>query len=237
MADDATFTYMGREGFAQVLAEIGKLRKYGYTRLYVYGTIGYGKSHILAAMTCLLVQQGKRVVYLPDCRAMIADFLKYIKSGFLLAFGDSESHQLGIQSFGSVDEIKAFCELIVVRDKIRLYFIVDQMNAFDTEGTNKDDVSNDVKSRIRTSLSEIMFEHFVIESASANYQSAMYMQQKQLSKSKLSLMGGLTKVSYPCYAMVFVTIISHMLIQCSVLDGDATMVETLSRCIADLDRW
>ena len=236
--ENASFDYMGREKFAEVLAEIGALGPYKYRALYVYGTIGYGKSHILAAMTCLLLQQGKRVVYLPDCRAMAADFLEYIKSGLLLAFGDSESHQLRIQKCGSADEIISFCKRIVLDDRIRLYFIVDQLNApdKDNEGTNKDEVSNDVELHIRASLNRIMYEHFVIESASASYQSAMHMKQKQLSKVKLSLMGGFSEVSYPCYAVVCVAIISHMLIQCYVPDGDATMVVPLSGQIADLDR-
>lgn len=66
-----TFQYMPREKFEALAKEIGNLSRTAYRKLFVYGTIGYGKSHILAAMTCFLIRQGKRVVYLPDCRAMI----------------------------------------------------------------------------------------------------------------------------------------------------------------------
>ncbi|RUS12847.1 hypothetical protein BC937DRAFT_86882, partial [Endogone sp. FLAS-F59071] len=198
ITDDGSFDYFGREKFAEVLVEIEKLNfEFGFRALYVYGTIGYGKSHILAAMTCLLLRQGKRVVYLPDCRAMLTHFLNYIKSGLLLAFGDSESHQLKIQKCISEDEISLFCDEITVKDHIRLYFIVDQMNALDDEYSNKDCVSNIRKDKIRTDLDKITSLHYVIESASANFKSAMHMQQKQLGKLKLPLIGGLTETEMP----------------------------------------
>lgn len=51
---------MGREEFARVLHKIEDLKiPLGYSKFHIYGSIGYGKSHILAAMACLLFQQGK----------------------------------------------------------------------------------------------------------------------------------------------------------------------------------
>ena len=191
---------MGREKFASVLDQIEKLGPTKYCKLYIYGTIGYGKSHILAAMTCLLLQQGKRVVYLPDCRVMTSDFVQYIKSSLLLAFGDSEPHQLEIQMCDSVAEIKSFCRDIAYTN-IQLYFIIDQLNALDLEDTNKDEVNNETKQYIRKSLNEITFNHYIIESASANHKSAMHMEQKQDSKAKISLMGGMIEVGYFCHLM------------------------------------
>jgi Cdc6-like AAA superfamily ATPase len=35
--------------------------------IWLYGTQGYGKSHILAFMVCYLVSSSERVVYIPDC--------------------------------------------------------------------------------------------------------------------------------------------------------------------------
>ncbi|KAL1916623.1 uncharacterized protein VTP21DRAFT_5327 [Calcarisporiella thermophila] len=191
---DGCFIYMGREGFARVLAEIENFRDPSYyNRLYVYGSIGYGKSHILAAMACLLFQQGKRVVYLPDCRAMAQNFLRYLKEALLLTFGDSESYQLEILKCDTTEKINAFCDEIFDRDSIRLYFIIDQLNALDHELVNRDNICNTIKSSIQVCLDQIMYSHYAIKSASANFQSAIHMEQKQLSEKKIALLGGLTK--------------------------------------------
>jgi len=41
------------------------------TRRYLlHGTLGAGKSHLLAVLTCVLRKEGMRVVYLPDCRRL-----------------------------------------------------------------------------------------------------------------------------------------------------------------------
>ena len=45
-------------------------------RIYVYGSMGYGKSHMLAALACLLVKQNERVIYFPDCRSMLESPLR-----------------------------------------------------------------------------------------------------------------------------------------------------------------
>ncbi|KAF8431713.1 hypothetical protein BGX38DRAFT_1177614 [Terfezia claveryi] len=52
---------------------------------YLHGTQGSGKSHILAALTCLLMKKGHRVVYIPDCRALILDLFRYLQFSLILA--------------------------------------------------------------------------------------------------------------------------------------------------------
>jgi len=192
---DESFDYMGREGFAQVLAVIESLKiPNGFRKFHIYGSIGYGKSHILAAMACLLFQQGKRVVYLPDCRAMAEDFLEYFKRSLLTTFGDSEHIQLEILGCNSVDAIMSFCKRIALADDIYLYFIIDQLNALDYDETQKDKLTNDKRKFTQNAIDIITSVHFAITSASANYQAALHMQEKQTSEIKVSLFGGLTEV-------------------------------------------
>lgn len=45
-------------------------------------TMGYGKSHILAALACLLSRLKCHVVLIPDCKQMVLDPLSYIQSAF-----------------------------------------------------------------------------------------------------------------------------------------------------------
>lgn len=52
--------------------------------LFLRGTVGYGKSHMLAALVLLLIMEGEGVVYLPDCRAMLGSLVPYVKAAILL---------------------------------------------------------------------------------------------------------------------------------------------------------
>jgi len=46
--------------------------------LYVYGTSGPGKSHLLAALVCHLIREGKRIFYVPDCSRLLLEPAKTI---------------------------------------------------------------------------------------------------------------------------------------------------------------
>lgn len=51
---DIHVTFMGRKKFKQILRDINKLQPRYYMKLFVYGTVRYGKSHILSAIACFL---------------------------------------------------------------------------------------------------------------------------------------------------------------------------------------
>jgi len=93
MSSNGSFSYIGREKFALVWDAWLKIKADVRHRqaIYIYGTRGYGKSHILAALACLLVRTKERVVYLPDCRAMLQEPLGYLRKALLFAFADSSS--------------------------------------------------------------------------------------------------------------------------------------------------
>lgn len=67
---------MGRKRFKAIYDAIDSLIKEPAVSsresrsLTVYGPAGSGKSCILAALACLLVKQGKFVVYIPNCEAL-----------------------------------------------------------------------------------------------------------------------------------------------------------------------
>jgi DNA replication protein DnaC len=79
---------MGRERFARSLKAFSIVQGNSFQRqaVYVYGGKGYGKSYILAALACLLVRTGTRVVYIPDCRAWLLNPLSYLRSCHRLRF-------------------------------------------------------------------------------------------------------------------------------------------------------
>ena len=68
---------MGRENFEILLREFHAMQKScDTTALWLYGTQGYGKSHILAAFVSYPCARGnERVTYIPDCRELLSNII------------------------------------------------------------------------------------------------------------------------------------------------------------------
>jgi len=188
------FEYMGREKFQEAYNKVSSLTLTGLSSLYIYGTMGYGKSYILAALTCLLYRQGKRVVFIPDCRAMLANPLVYIKCALLCAFANPslKEERQQIRACTSLCELDAFSHSLY---GTTLYFIVDQVNALEKSPYNTDTISDNDKNAGQTLINSLSSGNFLITSASANYQTARRMTQKQTGEKKMSLVGGMSNVS------------------------------------------
>lgn len=187
------FEYMGRTAFSELFKTVKKLEiGGGYSQLYIQGTMGYGKSHILAVLAGLLSREGNRVVYLPDCRELARDTMHYMRTALLCAFADPPLSDVRneIRALQSEDDVVAFCK----RNR-SMYFIIDQMNALDREDSNMDTVNNARKDAIQQFLDLLTPGHYQITSASSNHKTAMYMKKKQTNELKMALMGGMSAVS------------------------------------------
>ncbi|RGB24114.1 hypothetical protein C1646_633179 [Rhizophagus diaphanus] len=181
--DDDKFIYMGRKAFINVLNTINELKRgRSYMDCFIYGTIGYGKSYILATIACFLLRTGKRVVYLPDCHELAKKPENYIKLALFLAYADNIEKINEISACKTTDDIVAFCEL-----SEPLYFIVDQMNALDYRNNTEIEVK---KAIILDVLNRMTSEHYYIKSSSANNESALYLIQKQTNDRRIELYGG-----------------------------------------------
>ena len=187
-----TFSYTGREKFATVWKTWCEIKDEDSRRraIYVYGSMGYGKSHILAALACLLIHKGERVIYVPDCRALLHRPVHYLRNAFLLAFADSKSHQTRILQCNDLNAMADYC----ANYKDRLCFIVDQVNALKPELAGDDNVTKEDKETCRTILTEMQEGHVSIESASANHMTAWRMRAEQTDEQKIRLLGGMTMV-------------------------------------------
>jgi hypothetical protein len=194
-SSSSTFEFMGRERFSDVWKEINAMvQGIGFPQLYIHGTMGYGKSHILAALACLLARTGRPTVYIPDCRQAAADPLPYIQSALLCTFTGplwSARRDL-IRSLMSTDDVLNFCRGLAKTN--RLYFIVDQINALESEAPEKDQLTNAQKEALRKLLSQLYIGHYSVTSSSANYRTAMHMHQKQTGETKIEMMGGFSEV-------------------------------------------
>ncbi|PKK59642.1 hypothetical protein RhiirC2_820485 [Rhizophagus irregularis] len=184
--DDGFFTYMGRKKFRKVLKTINQFRsRTGYMKLFVYGTVGYGKSHILSAIACFLFRTGKRVVFLPDCRQLAVDPVKYIKFALLLTYENDDAKIREINACEDFCQIINFCESLYEE---KLYFIVDQMNALDE--LDNTGVSLEIKQQIRRDIDKMTNHHFYIMSSSANNKTMLHLMTKQTGELKIKLFGG-----------------------------------------------
>ncbi|CAB5394658.1 unnamed protein product [Rhizophagus irregularis] len=181
---DGSFIFMGRTKFEQVLEDINKLRPRSYMKLFIYGTVGYGKSHILTAIACFLFRTRRRVVFLPDCRQLAVDPVEYIKLALFLTY---ENDDVKISEINACED---FCQIIKFCKSLeeKLYFIVDQMNALD-EGDNTG-ISLEKKRQIRENLDKMVDNHFYIMSSSANNKTMLYLMAKQTGELKIKLFGG-----------------------------------------------
>jgi hypothetical protein len=194
-----SFPYVGREQFAELWSKWLKIKDNTRRRraIYVYGSMGYGKSHLLAALACLLVRLGEHVVYLPDCRAMLQDPLEYLQTAFLLAFQNARDY------WDAVLQSKDFEDLALLSHQFangrKICFIVDQLNALDVEADGQDNISNKKKAALLNFLQKVSSRQVYITSASANFKTARYMETKQTDDEKIPLLGGMTPVSVVFY--------------------------------------
>jgi hypothetical protein len=186
--DNGLFTFIGRRKFKNVLDLINNLRKnYGFTQIFIYGTMGYGKSYILSAIACYLIRIKKHVVFLPDCRALALEPVDYIKSALFLTYVDNLEEINRINSCKTLENIEDFFSSV----NEKLYIIIDQLNALDGNDTG---VNQESKTKIKKSINKMCFNHFYIKSASANVEWAIQYKAKQTNELKISLYGGFEEV-------------------------------------------
>jgi hypothetical protein len=185
------FQFMGRSMLLNLLEEVqipdflGKRHN-----LYLYGTSGTGKSHLLAALVCHLVRDRKRVVYLPDCLRLLEDARECFRSALLFAFYDSPYSCEVIGNACSVDELVDFVQR---RPRGSLYLIVDQLNALEL-GPDSDgpDLDKAIKHKVWDCLRLMSAPSLYIFSAFANKQSASLVQR---NIKMVRLHEGMTKVA------------------------------------------
>ena len=121
---------MGRERFAELLERLWDIqRRHDRSALWVYGTKGYGKSHLLAALVCFLSARKEKVVYIPDCREYVQDPVRYLQMAMLFAWADDDNIQreiIGLDTWKKIDDFFQSCKNII--------FVIDQMNALELDG-------------------------------------------------------------------------------------------------------
>ena len=203
LLDGGKVSFMGRECFNQVWKtfRIVENNPRQCQAIYLFRGKGLGKSHILAALMCLLVRKGTQVVYLPDCRAWLFNPLIYLRNALVFAFIHSEvSLHEEILDCENLESLANFCACY----QNWLCFIVDQVNALDSEPKGQDVVPDMNKHLLRELLHRMCAKHILITSASANHKTFQHMAKRDTGEKKVPLMEGMTSVRAGFYAIMLI---------------------------------
>lgn len=195
------FRYGGREVFQQLHDQVSALKYLGgHTYLQLYGTIGYGKSHVLAALAVLLMRLGeKRVVYVPDCKKMLVSPGDYMKQALLLALKlkpldtEPEAAYAALQECEGPDDIQRWKRARITEGD--LLFFVGQVSSLDPKGASA--LHDLVKvEQCRTFLNNMYTGQLVVEESSANNEQAHEDNSSQSRPPRVSCYGGLSENEY-----------------------------------------
>jgi hypothetical protein len=122
--------------------------------------MGYGKSHLLAALVCLLIKEGKCVIYIPDCAALVMKPIVTLRAALLPVFSGEPKI---IEKIMAADGVTQFIRIIQDYEDGRLYFVIDQANALDMAATTNR------QAELRDYLWEMCGNQYAVYSASGNY--------------------------------------------------------------------
>ena len=194
---DGTFAFMGRSHFSVLSKNVHELDPRGFggkaPKMLFYGTIGFGKSHSLAALALVLMQEGKRVVFLPTCKDLLDDRVKYFRKALLLTFGDAPELMQELMDATTQQELVRFCD-----QQTELYFVVDQWNALDANKQEDDDLLGRRKGDCKEMIDNAAFGFRIVRGASANNESAKVVGQHQDNVFKMCQFGGFDEVCVCC---------------------------------------
>jgi hypothetical protein len=191
------FQYYGRAVLKEIYQGVLSLSVYcGYKLYYVHGTLGYGKSFLLAALAIALFKDNRRVVYLPHCKALARSFFSYLRDGLALTYAYFNDHEAlrGCFRCTTASELVNWCLLRSYQAET-LYFIVDQINALDTDIEVIDSVPIARRQECTNMLGQLEFRHILIYSSSGNYLHGYREDTKPEDLKRVSVFGGLPKVS------------------------------------------
>ena len=188
VTQEDNWRYVGREKFPELLRELRFIRtRKSYKQLWVYGTRGYGKSHLLAALVCYLSALGECVTYIPDCRNWLNKPVAYFKAALLFAFTD-EAVQDEILTLETIREINGFL------DQYKgVHFVIDQMNALNAKAGDQENIRL-AKINLSDWISSLISERRAVLSSSANNQDFLIQQNQQNYNHVMRVYGGLTEV-------------------------------------------
>jgi hypothetical protein len=173
--------YVGRIMFKKLLEELKMTRESpSSSAVWLYGTQGYGKSHLLAVLVCYLAAQDERVVYIPDCWEWLRHPRLFTQKAMLFAWADDITAQKEIGTLNTEDEIENF-----FKSQKNVIFVIDQMDAL-----------KETKPKLHDWIMRFTANHKTVFSFSTHHADYLEQAHKRSSNNMLPVYGGLERVSY-----------------------------------------
>ena len=191
IGENEDWNYVQRAKSKELLDGVHELITTPCAGLWLFGTIGYGKSHLLAALVCYLVATGSRVLYLPDCRACLDNPFKYVQAAMLLCWAESPRLQMEVMALRTLGGISDFISRQFREDK-PVIFVIDQMNAL--EPVPGDSEKNKERAALESWLMACSSSYKRVFGRSVNHVSHQKSLQKQMNILRVYAYGGLTEV-------------------------------------------
>ncbi|KAF8538315.1 hypothetical protein BDD12DRAFT_806239 [Trichophaea hybrida] len=181
--------YMPRKKFSELLhqVEIQIKSSCRASEIWLHGTTGYGKSHLLAALVCFLIKSGHRVLYLPSCHPLVHAPMCYLQDAMELTWADSPDALQQIRALETLPEIISFFHGV----EEEVIFVIDQMEALQQTGPT--DAWCNIRSELHRALYKASYYHLRVFSTSANTQSYHTLNRSRSNLIKVSAFGGMTK--------------------------------------------
>lgn len=183
------YHFIGREVFAEFLGAVQNLMgDVHHTDLWLYGPMGYGKSHLLATTVCLLTKQGYWAISIPDCYSLLRDPVRGLRDAMLFAWADDPNNSKEISEIQTKDDVKRF--LAGHERESSMVFVLDHFDAFDEEETSH----QGKRTGIAEFLNACRYTFRGIICANTNNTANSIKRQQDPNQLSLKLHGGLTKV-------------------------------------------
>ena len=212
----SVFSYMGRENFIKLWDDLGSLQvgvdfsstksKPIFQDAKLYGTLGYGKSHMLAALVSLLIRSGRKVVYVPDCKRFLENAFQYMRFSLLMTFFQDKESLDTVLNAKTLKDLENIC---ISAAKSSLIFIVDQFNAVELD-SHHPSANDQEKLACQRFLSSVAFQHCILRASSANNTTAIQDAHKQRSELDIKWFGGLSDNEWDEWTRRFSTFFSSM---------------------------
>ena len=169
--EEDAFRFIGRKIFGEVYRTVSNMSRRAGTIYSLQGTLGSGKSHILAALVCLLIKEGKRVVYILDARVFATNIVDYTKEAMQLAYADDQVLFEQIEGFSFTADILQFSKERSTRGDW-WHLICDQMNAVDHFPDSANTLDPDAQMEALWFIWSLSGYHYFIWSDSGNCREA-----------------------------------------------------------------
>ena len=188
------FRYYGREAFKVIYNDVVSLQMKGnFSVYYIYGTLGFGKSHMLAALAIILLQEGRKVVYLPDCRQFARYPTEYLKDALVLTYAGDLEAQSELVQCATGQALVRWCINRAATMGEELYFLIDEVDALDADPGSLDLVSMGERQQCARLIADLERCHYLIYSSSSGYKHGSC-ERNGSSVLRKSFFGGLSEV-------------------------------------------